>query len=160
MKLRARRGREGSSGQAMVEFALVVPILVVLLFGIIDLGLYVYSTNSLNEISRESARFGAVALRPSSCAGKPRADCVRSLAKEKLVGVPIDTTDVGVVCQRRSAAGSLPASPATDNCAGTWRGGDLMRVTIERDFTLVTPVIGQLVGSLRMRAEALVTVNG
>ena len=154
------RGEEKSRGQALVEFALVMPFFVLVLFGIIDLGRYVYSTNSFNEVVRESARFGSVSLRPSECAALTRDDCVKALARNRLVGVQLATGDVTVVCQRISGSGALPADPMTYNCTNGWRSNDLMRVRAERNFTLVTPVIGQLIGNLHITAEALVTVNG
>ena len=40
-------------GQAMVEFALVLPIFAILLFGIIDIGRYVYTANALSNGARE-----------------------------------------------------------------------------------------------------------
>ncbi len=50
------RGR----GQALVEFALVFPVFMLVLFGILDVGRYVYVSNALNEASREGARYGSV----------------------------------------------------------------------------------------------------
>ena len=46
--------------QALVEFALVLPIFLVMLFGIIDLGRYVYMNSTLSQAARESARVAAV----------------------------------------------------------------------------------------------------
>ena len=155
-----RQGRARHHGQALVEFAMIIPIFIVLLFGIIDLARFVYSTNSLNEVSREAARAGSVALRPDACTGLSRSDCVRIVARDRLVAVHVDTTDVSVVCQRKNAAGELPAATTTDNCGGSWLANDLMRVRITRSFGLLTPIVGQLVGNLQMEAEAMVTVNG
>ena len=47
-------------GAAAVEFALVLPILVVLGFGIIDFGRLLYTYNNLTSAVREGARFAAV----------------------------------------------------------------------------------------------------
>jgi Flp pilus assembly protein TadG len=47
-------------GAAAVEFALVLPILVVLAFGIIDFGRLLYTYNNLTSAVREGARFAAV----------------------------------------------------------------------------------------------------
>jgi Flp pilus assembly protein TadG len=43
-------------GQAAVEFALVLPILLMLIFGIIDFGRILYTKNALTSLSQESAR--------------------------------------------------------------------------------------------------------
>jgi Flp pilus assembly protein TadG len=53
--------REDSTrtGQALVEFALVLPIFFLLLFGLIDVGRYVYMNTVLSQAAREGARLGA-----------------------------------------------------------------------------------------------------
>ena len=48
-------------GQALVEFALVLPIFLLLLFGLIDVGRLVYTWNALNQAAREGARYGRTA---------------------------------------------------------------------------------------------------
>lgn len=52
--------RTRSRGQALVEFALVVPMLVVLLFGTIQLGATFGGYNGLINGVREAARYGSV----------------------------------------------------------------------------------------------------
>jgi TadE-like protein len=52
--------RPRSTGQALVEFALVVPIFLVLLLGIFDFGRVVWASNSLASAAREGARFAIV----------------------------------------------------------------------------------------------------
>ena len=47
-------------GAAAVEFALVLPILLVLAFGIIDFGRLLYTYNNLTSAVREGARFASV----------------------------------------------------------------------------------------------------
>lgn len=49
-----------TKGNALVEFALVLPILLLVLFGITELGRMVMTTNVLNTASREGARLAAV----------------------------------------------------------------------------------------------------
>jgi len=49
-----------SRGQALVEFAIVIPIFLALLFGIVDLGRVVWANNSLANAAREAARYAIV----------------------------------------------------------------------------------------------------
>ena len=60
-------------GAAMVEFALVIPIFFLLIFGIIDVGIGVWSYNNLAEAVREGGRYAMVrgedTLLPSGEAG-------------------------------------------------------------------------------------------
>lgn len=47
-------------GAAAIEFALVLPLLLILVFGIIDFGRLLYTANTLTSAVREGARFASV----------------------------------------------------------------------------------------------------
>ena len=66
-----RRILRAARGQGLVEFALVMPILMILVFGIIDFGMGLRSYISLTNATREGARFAAV----GNPAGAYPADC-------------------------------------------------------------------------------------
>jgi hypothetical protein len=66
---RARRG--GSIGQALAEFALVAPIFFLLLFGIIEGGRFILFYQTLNNATREGARYAIVHGSNSSCPSGP-----------------------------------------------------------------------------------------
>ena len=57
--IRARR-KNGEKGQALVEFTLLLPIFLLLLFAIIDFGMGFYSWISVTNAAREGARLGVV----------------------------------------------------------------------------------------------------
>lgn len=57
-KIREKCRRE--DGQAMVEFALILPIFLIILCGIIDFGWLFYNQLSLNNACREGARYAVV----------------------------------------------------------------------------------------------------
>ena len=64
----------------MVEFALVLPVFILLLFGLLDVGRYVYMNSVLSQAAREGAR---VAAAEASWIGKTISDdpsCVPSAA--------------------------------------------------------------------------------
>jgi hypothetical protein len=50
-------------GQGLVEFALVLPIFLVMLFGLIDGGRYVYLNSVVSQAAREGARLATVEAR-------------------------------------------------------------------------------------------------
>ena len=64
--LLARRRRRRGRGQALVEFALVFPLLMLLVFALIDLGRVVYAHNAMAEAAREGARWGSVQARAAN----------------------------------------------------------------------------------------------
>ena len=47
-------------GQDLIEFALILPILALLLFGIMEFGIIMFSHNTIADAAREGARYGAV----------------------------------------------------------------------------------------------------
>ncbi|MDQ2673263.1 MAG: pilus assembly protein [Chloroflexota bacterium] len=53
-------GRQRTRGQAMVEFALVVPLFVLLLVGLFDVGRAVFAFHTVNNAAREAARLAIV----------------------------------------------------------------------------------------------------
>lgn len=63
--MRSQQGRRGQTGSrergaSLVEFALVLPLLTVLLFGLLTGGLTLSRQNSVKNAVREATRFGAI----------------------------------------------------------------------------------------------------
>ena len=54
----------GQKSQALIEFALISPVLLLLLFGIIDIGRAVFYYDTLNHAVREGARAAVEAQTP------------------------------------------------------------------------------------------------
>jgi len=68
-----RRYFSNKRGQTMVEFALVLPILLLLIFGIFQFGMMLYSLESVNAAAREGARVAAVGADDAAIAARARA---------------------------------------------------------------------------------------
>jgi Flp pilus assembly pilin Flp len=68
MRLRRLMGDE--EGAAVVEFALVMPILALIIFGIIDFGRAFYTVNNIISAVREGSRYGAILPAPMSTIGQ------------------------------------------------------------------------------------------
>jgi len=79
---RSHQGKRGSSGQSMIEFALVVPMLLVLVFGIVEFGNAWRHYQLITNTAREGAR---VAVLPSSTAA-----IVDSVIDDRLNGSGLD----------------------------------------------------------------------
>lgn len=80
-KLRSR------SGQALVEFTLVLPLLLVMFFSILEFGLYFYTRVSLRHVVRESARFAVTGNVLNDSTGMPMSKA-QSIEKLILTGAP------------------------------------------------------------------------
>jgi hypothetical protein len=68
------RGIARPSGQALVEFTLVFPLFLLLLFSIISFGLYIFYNQQLANAAREAARYAAVHSSTAQCPTVSRLD--------------------------------------------------------------------------------------
>lgn len=140
--VRFGRSRRGSDGVALVEFALVLPVLALFLFGLIDVGRLVYVNNAVAEGAREGSRWGSVAAR--SRTSSTRAD-VEARTLSLMTGVP-DVT-VTVTCEREGTTTS------------TCRSGDMLVVDVDSRVEMFTPLIGQIVGAFDVGSTSRVAVQ-
>jgi len=61
--------KKRESAQAMVEFALVFPILLLITYGLIEFGRMLFIYSAATGAAREGARYGATALNYKNCTG-------------------------------------------------------------------------------------------
>ena len=66
-----RRRPDGSRGQAVTELALVVPLVLLVMLGLIELGRAVYYTQILDSAARDGARYAIVHGFESFCPSGP-----------------------------------------------------------------------------------------
>jgi TadE-like protein len=69
--IRRRADARRTRGQALVEFAFVLVPFLLLLYGIIEFGRYVYTVQVLNNAAREGARYAIVHGSTSLCPSGP-----------------------------------------------------------------------------------------
>jgi len=128
---------ESTTGAAVVEFAVALPLLIVLVVGIFDFGGAFNLKQELNNAAREGARFGAAQPTNDLCTGcgaPPSVDAIRFLVDAYLVAAHIN--DCGLNGSGVPAAGPPWIYTANGNgCVGT------LTLTIARDATggLATP---------------------
>lgn len=82
--------RNHQEGAALVEFALVLPLLLVLVMGIIDFGLYFYNDLLLTQAARDAVRYASVG--DSGRAGTTIANVSGMLVS---TAAPIATINIG-----------------------------------------------------------------
>jgi hypothetical protein len=115
----------------------------------------------LNEAAREAARQGTVGRRPAECNGLDRVACVKTLVRQRITGVGVADADITVVCYRVPSNNVQPSDGAqADTCGPNWYGGDLVRVQIATNFSLVTPFVAQFLAPTVQGNATWVTVNG
>ncbi len=135
--------RHNSRAQAMVEFALVLPILLLLVIAIIDFGRALFIYSQVSNSAREAVRYGAAAdatdaSKHLNCAGiADRARSMFSLAPSALnVSVYVEQPITGTATFNK-----LPCATTAVN------NGDRVRVEIRATVSLLTlQMMGPLIG--------------
>jgi Flp pilus assembly protein TadG len=112
----AVRARDMPRGQAMVEFALALPIFFVMLVAVFDLGRGIYTYNGLSEAAREISRITAVYPGLVLGASPQAAD---RIATQK--GLTPGMSDPVYACLK------VDGTPSTDNPCTS---GDYVQVTV------------------------------
>lgn len=148
--MRSRR-RSGSRGQALVEFAMVFPIFVVLLFAIIEGGRFIFYYQMLNNATREGARYAIVHGANSSCPSgpmtSPPADCY-------------DAAGTNVADRVKSTSFTLLGSSLV--VTPTWPNGNNSLespVTVRSVFTYNTVVPLLPLPAFTIEAESTLVIN-
>jgi len=120
----AARRRRGNSerGAALVEFAIILPVMMVLLMGTVSGGIAMNRRASVNSAAREGARYGATVAQnqctpTSQCGGMSWAQLVQAVAVQRSSG---DVTTSQVCAALVSGSGS---SPVAVDSAHTTAGG-------------------------------------
>ena len=135
MALFGRRGRGTRSlGQGLVEFALVLPLFLLLVFGILDLGLAVFSYNSITNAAREGARLAIVNQDSAKVTTK-------ATSQARVAGAPTVT----VAYYQANDDGTPDTTTTCPIGASTYIGvGCLAVVTFSGSYTPITPFIGRV----------------
>jgi Flp pilus assembly protein TadG len=126
---RTRNRHRDQRGAAALEFALIVPILVMVVFGIVDFGWAMNRDTLVNNAAREGAREGS--LNPDQTA---IATVVRnSLSSVEAVGTTPSKITVTVTCRK-------PDDTPCSNFATDAVSGGTVIVTVALNHSWITPV--------------------
>jgi Flp pilus assembly protein TadG len=143
--------RARPAGQSLVEFALTLPIMLLIVLGAIDLGRVYFMTVNLENAVKEGAFFGA---RNPGCDTDARDGCTDPQTVLARVEQELDTFAADSVVIRCFV-------PGTTNFAGSGKAltscvdGDLYFVAATATFDLITPLVSNIVGaSLTLSSSA------
>lgn len=128
------------TGQSVAEFAIVLPILLLIVCAIIDFGWVFYNQLSLQNCVREGARYGAVNAANTECI---------SMTSTKINQVAVDSIKESMTV---SITFTSPQTPCD---------GDIV-VTVKSKIRILTPVLGvfynhqekEIVYTVTMKAES------
>lgn len=148
---RRRAGGPEERGQSLVEFALVFPIIVLLVVAFVEVGRAVFAWNTIANAARQGARVAAV----NQLADVTECDETRpiedpydphwsfkgcALLAGKTIG--ITSSDVSIAYDK--------PPDTTLECDPTLHVGCIAAVTVSYDFEISTPFVNWLIGPFTM----------
>jgi Flp pilus assembly protein TadG len=133
--------RPSGQGQALTEFALLLPVLLIVLMGVFDFGRAIYAYNAVANAAREGGRTAIVNQTVAE---------IRARAIAQATGIDIDPSSTscppsgasGVCVEFKNAALTATCSPANLGCVA--------EITVKYSFTPITPIIGRILGPFPM----------
>lgn len=132
-------------GSNLVEFAIVLPLFLVVVFGIIEFGATYKDSSVVGAAAREAARLGAV---------NPDVAVVQAKARDVASGLPGASMlfTVTVTCERGGAACVVPL----------YQSGDTILVSAEYQHNAITPLLSLIPGlgeTLMVRSRTAMRVE-
>jgi hypothetical protein len=128
---RKRRAGRGAAGQALVEFAFVLPLFFLLLAGIIDFGLGLYSYMTVISSAREGGRLAVTACNAGPCTAIVRARVIAAS------GNTVQSSSIVLSCY--TAADTTFQTPYLCDTAPVPHG-DSVRVSVSYTYHMIWPL--------------------
>ncbi len=142
--------------QAMVEFALVLPLLMFLIVGLLEVGRAIFMYSSVVTASREGSRYGSAA--GDNLNGDPLyQDCVGIKNAVKKVGILLNLQDDNIIIEYDHGPG-LGNNGACPNPDVPIAAGDRIRVTVTAQYSPMIPMFLPLTTS-EFESVSVRTVN-
>ena len=142
--------RSRTRGQALVETALVLPVLLLILIALFDVGRAIFAYNTATNAAREGARLAIV-----------NQDVAK--IQERATGVAVNTPVVSVTVTYYKAGASTTSTADADKCLGTSGSpiviGCVAVVQFDTSFSAITPLVGTIVGPMTMSARSELPVE-
>jgi len=138
--------RSHGRGQALVEFALILPVLILILLAIFDVGRLVYAYNAVSNAAREGGRTAIVNQTPAT---------VRERAAQQATALGLPSTDPGgcpangdptaaaasgICFVLLNDAGTAPCNPPAVGCTAV--------VSVKWKYQTLVPLVGNIVGPI------------
>ena len=134
-------GPHASRGQGLVEFALIFPIMMLLLVAVFDAGRLVFAYNDITNAARVGARTAIV----NQGSGVAEAATVSQATSLGLVNSDVTVT-------------YLEPDLLAD-CVSPYDLGCVAVVSVEFDWRAMTPLIGNLIGPVTLTSETRMPIE-
>jgi len=114
-------------GQALVEFAIILPVFFLVVAGMFDFGLGIYSDLTLVNAAREGARLGVIDPGNTSA--------IESRVRAMSGNLDPARLNVSITCER-------PSGATFTSCSNPqWQPGDATRVVVDYRYSMFFPLL-------------------
>ena len=148
----------GERGATLVEVSIVLPLVLLLVFGILDGARYIAAKNAVNTASSEAARYGSSVGDGPSVKRYLECDEIRAEGIALAGGTGIEVSEITVEYDdgpSTSVTGSCPVGgPATV----TPDEGDRIVVTVSQGWSAATPLVDRVFGPFTVSSVARRTI--
>jgi Flp pilus assembly protein TadG len=138
-------------GAVIVEAALVLPLFIAVILGLIDFGYAVFQTSQATSAARDGARTAILSYSHADVAGSADNTAVVSQVKGRLAGQAVQNITVSCL-SGQSGSTTLTCTDATPN-------RDRIKVAVRWAYTPLTPA-GAAVGTITISGTATMGIVG
>jgi Flp pilus assembly protein TadG len=151
--MRKRAGGTGRGaherGQTLAEFGMILPVLILLIFGLIDIARMMESWVSIQEAAREGARYGVTGRIDCTGPASPdREKCIRQTVTNATASL---NNKASITTTFKSWDFPAYAEPPAANNAGLQC--DALEVDVAYDYQPITPVFRFFFNHVPMQAS-------
>jgi Flp pilus assembly protein TadG len=156
----SRRRRQ--SAQSLTEFALILPVLMLILLGVVDFGRVFYYWTSIANAAREGARYAITHPTAITSGCKADPNNVKYRVKQE-AGTTMVLSDANVAVYWVDATTGAPTDAAA-NCnplpgdQRIYQNPNAVRVDVTYDFRAITPLISNFWGGGALRIASSTTM--
>ena len=128
-------------GQSLVEFAAVIPLFLIVVFGIVDFGIGLKTWIEVTNAAREAARYGAIHCSQGQIDGTPVIDLVKERAEASASDLEFKTGDINV----------------SSNC-DSGHSTESLLVKVDYDYKVISP-LGALMSTFGGGISSTITLS-
>lgn len=159
--------RRQARGQGLIEFALVFPLMALMLFGIFDFGRAVYAFNTIANAAREGARVAAVNQIQRNETDTSSTFCAKDMPVENPANAhwsikacaASSAVSLGVQISDVTVTYSPPPSSPDLSCTSPLHVGCIASVTVRYTWTPITPMIGNIIGPITTTSTSQIPIE-
>jgi Flp pilus assembly protein TadG len=149
--------RSNQRGQAVIELALTLPLLLVVVFGVIDFGFMFQRYETVTNAAREGARLGVLVNSAGYTATEAQN---RSISYLQAAGLDGPTRACGAAMLKNSMCAQLTTQTVTVAGSTPAKSVDQVTMIVEYDheYSFVGPIMnlfGSGLGSIRLRSASI-----